>query len=100
MRKDPLFKGCTRPAMFFGVPIVPLSVAVGAVFLLAVWISLFVAVTLIPIVLVMRMITKTDDQQFRLLSRKLYCRLLPHMNKNAKFWGSSTYAPIVFKHRR
>lgn len=85
--------------MFFGVPIVPLSVVVGVVFLLAVWISLFVAVTLIPIVFVMRMVTKTDDQQFRLLSRKWYCRLLPHTNKNAKFWGSSAYAPVTFKRR-
>ena len=31
--RDPLFKGCTRPAMMFGVPLVPLA-AVSVVVIL------------------------------------------------------------------
>jgi type IV secretion system protein VirB3 len=99
IRQDPLFKGCTRPAMVFGIPIVPLGIVVGVVILLAVWITLLITVALIPIIFVMRMITKSDDQQFRLLGLKMYCRLIPNTNKNAQFWKASAYSPISFKKR-
>jgi type IV secretion system protein VirB3 len=65
--RDPLFKGCTRPAMMFGVPLVPLAVVTVAVILLAVWTTILLVVLLLPIILTMRLITKSDDQQFRLL---------------------------------
>ncbi|MDR1709131.1 MAG: VirB3 family type IV secretion system protein [Candidatus Accumulibacter sp.] len=96
---DPLFKGCTRPATYFGVPVMPLAVVSCAVILLAVWTSLFVAVALVPAILVMRAITAKDDQQFRLLWLKFWCRGLPHANRNAGFWKASAYAPVDFKKR-
>lgn len=100
IQKDPLFKGCTRPAMVFGVPIVPLGIVVGTVILLTVWINMLVALSLIPLVFTMRMITKSDDQQFRLLGLKLWCRVLPHANRNALFWNASTYSPLILKKRK
>ena len=100
IRKDPIFKGCTRPAMLFGIPVVPFAVVVGIVVLLAVWISLLLVILLVPIIFVMRMVTKSDDQQFRLSGLKLYCRLLPNTNKNHTFWKASAYSPICFKQRK
>jgi type IV secretory pathway VirB3-like protein len=97
--RDPLFKGCTRPAMYLGVPLVPLVIVTVTVILLSVWTTLFVALTLIPLVLVMRQIVKEDDQQFRLLGLKLLFRFV-HYNHNAKFWRASTYSPIAFKKRK
>ncbi len=93
---DPLFKGCTRPAMQFGVPLTPLVIVGGTVILISVWTSILVATTLVPIVLVMRQITKSDDQQFRLLGLKIMYRA---NNKNRKFWKSSTYSPVEFRRK-
>ena len=97
--RDPLFKGCTRPAMMFGVPLGPLSFVSGVVIMLSVWTTIFFAFTLIPIVLTMRQIAKSDDQQFRLLGLKLRFRVVNY-NHNANFWKASAYSPFVFKKRK
>lgn len=97
--RDPLFKGCTRPAMMFGVPLVPLAAVSVVVILISVWTTIFFAATLIPIILVMRQIAKSDDQQFRLLGLKLLFRAVNY-NHNAKFWKASAYSPFAFKKRK
>ncbi|WP_281661165.1 type IV secretion system protein VirB3 [Microvirgula aerodenitrificans] len=97
--RDPLFKGCTRPAMIFGVPLVPLAVVSGVVILLSVWTTIFLSATLIPIILTMRQIAKSDDQQFRLLGLKLQFRFVNY-NHNGKFWKASAYSPFTFKKRK
>jgi len=97
--RDPLFKGCTRPAMVFGVPLMPLAVVSGAVILLSVWTSILLALTLFPIVMVMRLIAKSDDQQFRLLGLKFLFRTVNY-NHNSRFWKASAYSPLPFKKRK
>ena len=97
--RDPLFKGCTRPAMMFGVPLVPLDAVSVVVILLSVWTTVFCAATLVPIILTMRQIAKSDDQQFRLLGLKLLFRGVNY-NHNAKFWKASAYSPFAFKKRK
>jgi len=97
--RDPLFKGCTRPAMVFGVPLVPLAVVSGAVILLSVWTTVLLALTLVPIVMVMRLIAKSDDQQFRLLGLKFLFRAVNY-NHNNRFWKASAYSPLPFKKRK
>lgn len=98
--RDPLFKGCTRPAMMFGVPVVPLAIVSGVFILLAIWTKIFVVLALVPIVLVMRLIAKKDDQQFRLLGLKMMFRLV-NFNHNGRFWNkASTYSPLSFKKRK
>jgi type IV secretion system protein VirB3 len=97
--RDPLFKGCTRPAMMFGVPLVPLASVSVVVILLSVWTTIFFAATLVPIILTMRQIAKSDDQQFRLLGLKLLFRGINY-NHNAKFWKASVYSPLAFKKRK
>lgn len=99
IRKDPIFKGCTRPAMLWGVPIVPMVAAFGAVALMAVWINIFLFVVFVPVYVLMRLVVKSDDQQFRLLWLKAKCRLV-HFNRNARFWRASAYAPVQFKKRK
>lgn len=97
--RDPLFKGCTRPAMLFGVPLVPLAVVGGVVVLISVWTTILFAFTLIPIVITMRIIAKSDDQQFRLLGLKFLFRVI-NRNKNGRFWKASAYSPIAFTKRK
>ncbi|RYZ91356.1 MAG: type IV secretion protein B [Proteobacteria bacterium] len=97
--RDPLFKGCTRPAMMFGVPLVPLTVTCGSVILVSIWTTILLAFLLIPIVLIMRQIAKSDDQQFRLSGLKLLFRGV-HYNHNRNFWKASAYSPFAFKKRK
>lgn len=98
------FKGCTRPAMFMGVPLVPFLLVSGAALLAAVWsfylvsayLALLIAIACAPIVLAMRLVTKRDDQRLRqlLLRARLRTR---HANRGR--WGAVSYAPLRFKKR-
>ncbi|MCF3642944.1 VirB3 family type IV secretion system protein [Rhizobium sp. TRM95111] len=96
---DPLFKGCTRPAMIFGVPVVPFVVVGGTVVLIVVWTTILMIVVLPLVVMMMRAVTKSDDQQFRLLGLKMMFRLVNY-NRNGRFWKASAYSPIAFKKRK
>lgn len=97
--RDPLFKGCTRPAMLLGVPIVPLASVGIVIILISVWTTIFFIVMLIPVILIMRQIARSDDQQFRLLGLKLLFRGV-HYNHNRTFWQASVYSPVMFKKRK
>ena len=93
--RDPLFKGCTRPAMMFGVPLTPLVIVTIIVLLISLYTTFLAAALLVPIVLAMKQVTKTDDQQFRLLGLKFQFRVM-NFNHNKKFWKASAYSPIAF----
>ena len=72
MRVIPLFKGLTRPPMIFGVPIVPLFTAMGAIFLLSFYTqNIFMVILSVPVYLVMKQMAKKDDFIFRLLFLKM-----------------------------
>lgn len=85
--------------MMWGVPIVPIVVAFSVIALLAIWFSLLFFVLLIPVYVIMRLVVKSDDQQFRLLWLKAKYRLINY-NHNAAFWKASAYSPIEFKKRK
>lgn len=87
MQRDPLFKGLTRPAMLFGIPIYPLVVAGGFVILVSVWTSYWLLLSLIPIVVVMNFLTKEDDFVFNLLFQKMKF-LTP--KKSDDYYGAKT----------
>ena len=94
--------------MVFGVPLVPLVVETGAVVLIAIWTTLLFAFLLLPIIVGMRIVTRADDQQFRLLGLRLMMRginvpllnRLFHCNRNGSFWQASTYTPLPLKRRK
>ena len=85
--------------MLWGVPIVPFVTVFGFVTLLAIWFNIFIFFTLIPLYAIMRLIVRSDDQQFRLLGLKAKCRLV-NFNHNAKFWKASAYSPVGFTKRK
>ena len=75
MHKNILFRGCTRPAMFMGVPYVPFFVGAGGSLLLAMYFGLQFLL-LIPIVIfVMRQMARRDEMIFNLLWLNLLFRL-------------------------
>lgn len=93
----PLFKGATRVATFWGVPMMPLLamfivVAVGAL-TLSIWLWL-----LAPVIwFIMAQITKHDDKAFRVWWLWIDTKL---RNRNKGFWGASTYSPTNYRKRR
>lgn len=72
MQTIPLFKGLTRPPMIFGVPIVPLFVAMGAIFLISFYTqNIFMTILSVPVYFVMKQMAKKDDFIFHLLFLKM-----------------------------
>lgn len=98
--RDPVFKGCTRPPMFMGVPLTPLIVFCGPVVILAMYTTLMWLALLPPLIGVLRMIAKNDDQQFRLLGLKVLFRTADYFRGNSRFWKAASYSPIEFEKRK
>lgn len=97
--RDPLFKGCTRPAMFLGVPVTPLVVVTLPIILVSVWINILISLLIVPAIAVMHLIAREDDQQFRLLWLQCQFRC-KYFFGNGRFWGASAYSPMAFKKMR
>lgn len=102
MEAEAIYKGATRPAMKFGVPLVPLVVLCGSGILAIMWGGPLVSWWAVPVVLCvvvpvfawMRFVTRKDDQRFR----QLYLLLRLRFNaRNRKFWRSRSYAPYVYR---
>lgn len=68
MRKDVLFRGCTRPAMFMGVPYLAFFVGAGGTLLFSMWFGLEFLFLLPVVIVVMRQMARRDELIFRLLS--------------------------------
>jgi type IV secretion system protein VirB3 len=103
--REAIYKGATRPAMKFGIPLVPLVVLLGAGLLLVVWggllISWWVAVGVLaaalPALIWMRLVTAADDQRFRQMFIALRLRL---HDRNRRLWRARSYAPTVYRGAR
>jgi type IV secretion system protein VirB3 len=90
----PLFKGATRVPTFFGVPTMPLLASVSAVAIIAMWVSLWCWLLVIPVVVIMRLITRHDDRAFSIWWLWFDTKF---RNKNKPFWGGSTYSPTDYR---
>ncbi|WP_147651385.1 type IV secretion system protein VirB3 [Vulcaniibacterium gelatinicum] len=90
MRKDVLFRGCTRPAMFLGVPYVPFFLGAGGCLLLAMYLNLLL-LGLIPVVIfVMRQMARRDEMIFRLLGLRWQFRVkVRDLRRHAGLWAFS-----------
>ncbi|MEM5295629.1 VirB3 family type IV secretion system protein [Burkholderia sp. JPY481] len=101
--KDPVFKGCTRPAMLWGVPLVSFLVIGGGMLIPAIWallasppLGVAILFLMIPVFVAMRMITRYDDQ--RLAQYSLRARMVLRQG-NRRFWGMHSYVPVLLKRR-
>jgi type IV secretion system protein VirB3 len=103
--RDPIFKGCTRPAMFAGVPMLPFLLVTGTFLILTVWtfylvsgyLSLFLVTVYIPLCVTMRQVTKKDDQRLHQLLKRTQMRF--RQISGRALWGAASYAPIRYKKR-
>jgi type IV secretion system protein VirB3 len=94
--KESIYKGSTRPAMKWGVPLVALVGLFGPMAIVGMWLTVLVTpwtapvllLLAIPLFLLLRRITRKDDQ--RLYQMVLKIRLL-WKNRNHNFWKARTY---------
>jgi type IV secretion system protein VirB3 len=101
--KDPVFKGCTRPAMIWGVPLVPFLMIGGSMLIPGIWallasppIGVGLLFLMIPVFVAMRVITRRDDQ--RLAQYALRLRMVLRQ-RNRRFWRVQAYVPVRLKRR-
>lgn len=86
MKKDILFRGCTRQPMILGVPYIPFMVGAGAPLLLSMYFTLYFLLLIPIVILVMRIMAKKDEMIFRLIGLNLIFRFLP---RNKELYGDS-----------
>ena len=101
--KDPVFKGCTRPAMLWGVPLVSALMVGGGMLIPAIWallastpVGVGILLLMIPVFVAMRVITRHDDQRLAQLALHLRIGL---RQRNRRFWGAHAYVPVRLKRR-
>ncbi len=70
-----MFRGCTRPAMFLGVPYVPFFFVAGGLLLLSMYTNFWLLLTIPVAIFIMRMMAKRDEMVFRLLGLRLQFKL-------------------------
>lgn len=102
MTPEAIYKGATRPAMRWGVPLVPLVVLLGSGALLVMWIGPFFSWWIAPIVVLtlgpamawMRHATRRDDQR---LSQLVLLLKLSVRDRNHRLWRSRSYSPTLYR---
>ncbi|WP_454831795.1 type IV secretion system protein VirB3 [Pseudoxanthomonas wuyuanensis] len=93
MHKNVLFRGCTRPAMFMGVPYIPFFMAAGTCILLTFYINMFCLLLLPPVMFVMRQMARRDEMIFRLLGLRWQFRFrVRNLKEHAGMWVFSPNA--------
>jgi len=95
MHKDVLFRGCTRPAMFMGVPYVPFAIAAGACLLMTFYFNMFFLALLPVVVFVMRQMARRDEMIFRLLG--LRWQLRGRARNLGHHRGSWSFSPNAYR---
>jgi type IV secretion system protein VirB3 len=95
MHKNVLFRGCTRPAMFLGVPYIPFAVGAGACLLLTFYINMFCLVLLPMVIFIMRQMARRDEMIFRLLGLRWRFRLkVRNLKHHAGMW---VFSPNLYR---
>lgn len=95
MRRDVLFRGCTRPAMFLGVPYVPFFVGAGACLLVAMYVNLLFLGLAPLVVMVMRQMARRDELVFRLLGLRWHFRL--QVRNRTRHPGMWSFNPNTYR---
>jgi len=96
MHKNVLFRGCTRPAMFMGVPYIPFFMGAGGTILLAMYSGNLLLLGLMPVVLFgMRQMARRDEMIFRLLGLKLMFKIRTrNVGAHGGMW---VYSPNAYR---
>lgn len=102
---DPIFRGCTRPAMLLRVPLLPFLLVTGTFAVSIVWssylvsgyLALFLAMLYAPILIAMRQVTRKDDQRLHQLLMQARLRLPQLLTRRR--WDAYSFTPLRYKRR-
>ena len=105
MLAEAIYKGATRPAMKLGIPLVPLVTLFGLGMLLILWggtlLSWWVAggvlLSIGPVLMWMRWVTKRDDQRLR---QMFVATKLRFRHRNTRLWRARSYTPTLYRGAR
>lgn len=87
MQKNAMFRGCTRPPMFMGVPYVPFFIGAGGCILLAMYFNLLWLLLTPVVIFVMRQMARRDEMIFRLIGLRLQFRTrVRNVRNNGGTW--------------
>ncbi len=90
MQRNVLFRGCTRPPMFLGVPYVPFFIGAGGCLLLAMYTDLRFLVLIPVVIFFMRQLARRDEMVFRLLGLRLQLRTrMRNVREHDGYWVCS-----------
>lgn len=100
--RDLVFKGATRPAMIMGIPLFPLILAGLMGVLLTLWslqlsgpfLALAMAWLTILALLVMRLISKADDQKLHQMLLRLQSL---SARRNHRYWRAQSSSPLNYR---
>lgn len=98
MHKNVLFRGCTRPAMFMGVPYLPFAIAAGSCLLLTFYFNMWFLLLLPPVMFVMRQMARRDEMIFRLLGLRLQFRI--KVRNTQRHRGLWSFSPNAYRDPR
>jgi type IV secretion system protein VirB3 len=102
--RDPIFKGATRPAMVFGVPIIPFVAVAGSHLVLGMWLLVligpfwfFVLMSACAVELVFLRLLSTHDPHR--LNQSILSWTSGYYRRNAATWGTHSMGPLDLKKR-
>lgn len=95
MHKNALFRGCTRPPMFMGVPYVPFFMGAGSGLLMAMYFNMWFLVWIPISIFVMRQMARRDEMIFRLLGLRLQFRT--RVRNLAEHDGTWVFTPNSYR---
>ncbi|WP_082061857.1 VirB3 family type IV secretion system protein [Xanthomonas sp. GPE 39] len=95
MHKDVLFRGCTRPAMFFGVPYIPFFIGAGGGFLMGIYFDMRFLLLIPVIVFVMQQMTKRDEMIFRMLGLRWMFKM--RVRNQQRYSGMWVFSPNEYR---
>lgn len=95
MHKNVLFRGCTRPPMFMGVPYIPFAIGAGGCLLLAFYINMFYLALLPVVIYIMRQMARRDEMIFSLLSLRWQFRF--HARNLQRHSGMWVFSPNGYR---
>lgn len=95
----PVYLGLTRPAVLFGVPLVPLLLMGLFCFFLSVWTAPYLGLVGIPLWFLMARMSKKDDFVFR--QTALFLKAALPASRNKKIWADCpSFSPSVSEEQK
>jgi type IV secretion system protein VirB3 len=95
MHKNVLFRGCTRPAMFLGVPYIPFFIGAGGGLLMGMYFDLWFLLLIPVIIFFMQQMTKRDEMIFRMLGLRWRFRM--RVRNLQRYSGMWVFSPNEYR---